>query len=229
MNYLRNSVKVFIDAYDGTVTLNAMTDDDPVLNTYRSIFPDLFRDASQMSAGMKRHIRYPVDLMTVQAELYNTYHITDPQTFYQREDVWEFATERYREDFQPVEPYFAMVDLPDNDSREGRGVRHDPAIYTGQQKCRPCLDGSTLRSAALRAAHGVHLSQRGGGARPAADRGANRPEHRDVPGVESVESAGKLGYPGQPSGDTAIQRPGAGTPVYRTDLSAGRKLGSPGD
>jgi uncharacterized membrane protein (UPF0182 family) len=117
VNYIRNSVKVFIDAYDGTVTLYAMTDDDPVLNTYRSVFPDLFRDASQMPAGMKRHIRYPIDLMTVQAELYNTYHITDPDTFYQREDVWEFATERYREGDQAVEPYFAMVDLPGEDTQ----------------------------------------------------------------------------------------------------------------
>ena len=117
-NYVRNSVKVAVDAYDGSVDFYVMDPEDPVLSTYRSIFPGLFRSVEEMPTDLRKHIRYPTDLMTVQADLYRTYHMTDPQTFYQREDLWEFATERYRQDFQSVELYYALISFPGREQAE---------------------------------------------------------------------------------------------------------------
>ena len=118
VNYVRNSVKVVVDAYDGSVDFYVVTPDDPIIQTFSRIFPELFTPISEMPASLKSHIRYPTDLLTVQAELYSVYHMTDAGVFYQREDVWEFATERYRESFQPVEPYYVLLQYPDQDEVE---------------------------------------------------------------------------------------------------------------
>jgi len=118
VNYVRNSVKVVVDAYNGSVQFYVVTPDDPIIQTFSRVFPELFAPISEMPASLKSHIRYPTDLLTVQAEIYSVYHMTDPGVFYQREDVWEFATERYRESFQPVEPYYVMLQYPDQDEVE---------------------------------------------------------------------------------------------------------------
>jgi hypothetical protein len=118
LNYMRNAVKVVIDAYDGTVDLYIADPDDILIQTWSKVFPGLFKPLEEMPEGLREHIRYPEDLLTVQAELYRTYHMTDVEVFYQREDVWEFATERYRENFQMVEPYYAMVHLPETEGVE---------------------------------------------------------------------------------------------------------------
>lgn len=112
VNYVRNSVKVVVDAYDGSMQFYVVTPDDPIISTFERIFPELFSPIEEMPADLKRHIRYPTDLLTVQAEMYSVYHMTDTQVFYQREDVWQFATERYRASFQPVEPYYVMLQYP---------------------------------------------------------------------------------------------------------------------
>lgn len=117
-NYVRNSVKVVIDAFDGTVTFYVIDEEDPVLRTYRNIFPELFIPISEMPGTMREHIRYPVDLIALQAEMYRVYHMDDPTAFYQREDVWEFATERYRANFQRVKPYYALINMPDGEGVE---------------------------------------------------------------------------------------------------------------
>ncbi len=117
-NYLRNSVKAVVDAYDGTVEFYVVDEDDVIINTYQSIFPGLFKPFDAMPDHLQEHIRYPVDYMKVQAQMYGTYHMKDVQTFYQREDVWQFATERYRNNFQNVEPYYVMLKLPDADRPE---------------------------------------------------------------------------------------------------------------
>ncbi len=113
LNYIRNAVKAVVDAYDGTVDFYIMDEDDVIIKTYQNIFPGLFKSRDQMPEDLQRHIRYPEDFLTVQAEVYSIYHMTDVSTFYQREDVWEFATERYRDNFQPVEPYYMMINFPD--------------------------------------------------------------------------------------------------------------------
>ena len=118
VNYMRNAVKAVVDAYDGTVSFYVFDEEDVILRTYAEIFPGLFRPRSEMPAYLQRHVRYPDDYLTVQAEMYATYHMEDVGAFYQREDVWQFATERYRENFQAVQPYYVMVQLPERDELE---------------------------------------------------------------------------------------------------------------
>jgi len=118
LGYIRNAVKAVVDAYDGTVDFYVMDPDDVIIKTYQNIFPGLFKSRDEMPPDLLRHIRYPEDFLTVQAEVYSIYHMTDVPTFYQREDVWQFATERYRDNFQPVEPYYLMVNFPDEKGTE---------------------------------------------------------------------------------------------------------------
>ncbi len=118
VNYVRNSVKAVIDAYDGSMTLYAMTDDDPVLNVYRNAFPKLFKTVSEMTDDIRNHIRYPEDMLTAQAEMFSIYHMNDVRAFYQREDAWQFAEERYRANFQKVTPYYIMMRFPEEESHE---------------------------------------------------------------------------------------------------------------
>ncbi len=85
-----------IDAYNGSVTFYVFDPRDPIINAYRQLLPEMFKDASEMPEDLRRHIRYPEDIFTVQAEMYGTYHMTDPNTFYNREDRWEVPHELYR-------------------------------------------------------------------------------------------------------------------------------------
>lgn len=91
LNYVRNSVKAVIDAYDGTVTMYTMDEEDPILAAYRKFWPAVFHNRSEMPADLVAHLRYPEGLMHVQAQVYTTYHMDDPQVFYNREDVWQIA------------------------------------------------------------------------------------------------------------------------------------------
>lgn len=117
-NYMRNSVKVLIDAYNGDVTFYVIDQEDPVIRTYMNIFPDVFQAFEEMPDGLKSHIRYPEDLFSVQAELYATYHMKDPRVFYNREDVWVVPDEVYRTGKQQITPYYIIVKLPDEDSEQ---------------------------------------------------------------------------------------------------------------
>jgi uncharacterized membrane protein (UPF0182 family) len=111
-NYLRNSVKAVIDAYNGSVTFYVFDRDDPIINAYRHVLPELFKDAQEMPANLRRHIRYPEDIFTVQAEMYGTYHMTNPTTFYNREDRWEVPHELYRSNEIAMLPYYVTTQLP---------------------------------------------------------------------------------------------------------------------
>lgn len=111
-NYLRNSVKAVVDAYNGSVTLYDFAPDDPIIAAYRRMMPGLIKDRSAMPAVLQRHIRYPEDLFTAQAEVYGTYHMTNPTTFYNREDRWEVPHELYRDTEVEVQPYYVMAQLP---------------------------------------------------------------------------------------------------------------------
>ncbi|HLX15001.1 MAG TPA: UPF0182 family protein [Bradyrhizobium sp.] len=111
-NYLRNSVKAVIDAYNGSVTFYVFDNHDPIINAYRRLLPGLFRDRSAMPENLQRHVRYPEDLFTVQAEMYGTYHMTNPMTFYNREDRWEVPHELYRDREIEVRPYYVIAQLP---------------------------------------------------------------------------------------------------------------------
>ena len=117
VNYIRNSVKVTVDAYDGAVNFFIFDPQDPIINAYRATFPGLFRDASEMPADLRAHIRYPDTLIRTQGEVYGLYHTQSPKVFFQREDVWSVArqinvSENNRQDVQPIDPYFVLMQLP---------------------------------------------------------------------------------------------------------------------
>src|SRR5450755_3170200 len=123
INYMRNSVKVVVDAYDGTTTFYVFDPDDPIIAAYRRIFPSLFKDAAMMPPGLRKHVRYPELLLKLQAEVYGLYHMTDPEAFYNREDLWTVATEvgmsaGGEQQTQAMQPNFVLMKLPGESSEE---------------------------------------------------------------------------------------------------------------
>ena len=123
INYVRNSVKVVIDAYNGTTTFYVFDPHDPIINAYRNIFPQLFKDASEMPADLHRHVRYPELLLREQAAAYGLYHMTDPVVFYNREDLWTVASEvgmtaSGDQSAQPMDPNFVLMKLPGESANE---------------------------------------------------------------------------------------------------------------
>jgi uncharacterized membrane protein (UPF0182 family) len=123
VNYLRNSVKVVVDAYNGSVDFYVFDSEDPIIAAYRRLFPDLFKDASAMPAGLRAHVRYPELMLDVQAAIYGLYHMTNPDVFYNREDLWTVASEtttneRRETAAQTMEPNFVLMRLPGEDTVE---------------------------------------------------------------------------------------------------------------
>ncbi|MCC7370551.1 MAG: UPF0182 family protein [Chloroflexi bacterium] len=114
LNYVRNSVKVVINAYDGSIAFYVADPSDPLIQTYQRVFPTLFRPMSEMPASLQQHVRYPVDLFRLQADRYLTFHMQDPTVFYNREDSWDIAREKVGWDVNPapVEPYYVVMRLP---------------------------------------------------------------------------------------------------------------------
>ena len=120
VNYLRNAVKATIDAYDGTTRLYIFAPDDPIVRAYQRLFPALFHPASEMPADLRRHARYPETLFRVQAEIYRTYHMLDPQAFYNKEDMWDLARYTAGQEGQPeaVHPTYVVASLPEQNQAE---------------------------------------------------------------------------------------------------------------
>jgi uncharacterized membrane protein (UPF0182 family) len=112
INYIRNSVKVVIDAYDGAMTFYLVDPNDPIIRTYARIFPDLFTPLEAMPESLRAHVRYPEDLFLRQAQQYLRYHITDPRALYNREDIWQIPTELFADNEQMVEPYYVIMRIP---------------------------------------------------------------------------------------------------------------------
>ena len=113
LNYMRNAVKATVDAYDGTTHMYVFAPDDPIIAAYRHLFPTLFLPASEMPADLRRHARYPERLFRVQAEIYRTYHMLDPQAFYNKEDLWDLAkTIGTGGSPEPMTPMYLMANLP---------------------------------------------------------------------------------------------------------------------
>lgn len=112
LNYIRNSVKATIDAYNGTVDFYLMDTVDPVAATYQRIFPGLFKPFSAMPADLQRHIRYPEDLFLIQAQLYQTYHMEAADVFYNREDLWQFPRQPGGGGVATMAPYYIIMRLP---------------------------------------------------------------------------------------------------------------------
>lgn len=115
-NYIRNSVKVVIDAYTGEVDFYLVEPDEPLVKTYQKIFPDLF--TTDIPEDVASHFRYPVDLFKIQASMYGTYHMSNLEVFYNREDFWQFPTEKYFNQDIEMDPYYITMKLPENDEEE---------------------------------------------------------------------------------------------------------------
>jgi uncharacterized membrane protein (UPF0182 family) len=111
-NYIRNSVKVVVDAYNGSVDFYVGDNNDPILDVYRDIFPGMFKTMDTMPESLRDHVRYPIHYFKAQIEKYNTYHMTDPQVFYNNEDLWTRPNEKYGGQSIKMEPYYVLTKLP---------------------------------------------------------------------------------------------------------------------
>jgi hypothetical protein len=116
--YIRNSVKIVVDAFTGDVTFYVTDPDDPILQTYMRAFPDLFQPFEAMSEDLRKHVRYPQDLFEIQIEKYRRYHMQRPQVFYNNEDLWTRPNEQYAGQQRLMEPYYILSKLPDEDRLE---------------------------------------------------------------------------------------------------------------
>jgi len=117
-NYIRNSVKLVIDAYHGSVDLYIADESDPIIATYARIFDGAFKPMSALPESLAAHIRYPVDFFDIQAAMYRAYHMTDPTVFYNKEDMWEIPRELYSGQEQAMESYYLIMKLPGEDEAE---------------------------------------------------------------------------------------------------------------
>ncbi|MBP6822677.1 MAG: UPF0182 family protein, partial [Acidobacteria bacterium] len=119
INYIRNSVKAVVDAYNGDVILYLADDKDPLIQTWARIFPGMFKPLSEMSADLRAHLAYPKDIFTIQTSVYTTYHMNQPQVFYNKEDQWEGAAVSIdQKDAHPMEPYHNIMKLPGEEKEE---------------------------------------------------------------------------------------------------------------
>ncbi|MEZ5404208.1 MAG: UPF0182 family protein [Bryobacteraceae bacterium] len=114
VNYIRNSVKATVDAYNGTIALYVVDETDPIVGAYRNLFPQLFKPMAEMPASIRAHLRYPETLFQTQAQIYRLFHMRDPQTFYNKEDVWDIARNLYGNENRPspVAPTYVVATLP---------------------------------------------------------------------------------------------------------------------
>ncbi|MFQ5829268.1 MAG: UPF0182 family protein [Candidatus Methylomirabilia bacterium] len=117
-NYIRNSVKAAVDAYNGAVTFYVADPEDPLIQVYRRAFHGLFHPLDEMPADLRAHIRYPVDLFATQARMYATYHMEDPQVFYNKEDLWAIPQRDVDGRNRPMEPYYTILRLPGESKEE---------------------------------------------------------------------------------------------------------------
>jgi uncharacterized membrane protein (UPF0182 family) len=118
LNYIRNAVKVVIDAYQGTAQLYVVDPADPVAATYQRIFPGLLQPFEAMPQDLQRHIRYPENLFVIQAQLYRTYHMESPEVFYNREDLWQFPRQQSGGETATMAPYYTIMRLPGESQAE---------------------------------------------------------------------------------------------------------------
>ena len=120
LNYVRNSVKVVTDAYDGSITYYVVDDKDPVIQNLRKIYPALFKSIAEMPEALRAHIRYPESLLSIQTQVFALYHMTNPDDYFNRSDAWKIANEILVQGGpkQPIEPYYVTTRLPGSDRPE---------------------------------------------------------------------------------------------------------------
>lgn len=118
VNYIRNSIKVIIDAYNGDTDFYIVEDDDPIAQTYQKIYPALFKDLDEMPESLQAHLRYPNTLFSIQAQTYAKYHMTDVNVFYQNEDRWDIAKEIYGTEETTMVPTYYITKIPGEEEAE---------------------------------------------------------------------------------------------------------------
>ncbi len=126
LNYIRNSVKVAIDAYTGETTFYVVDPSDPIIQVYQAIFPGLFTPGAQMPQVLRDHWRYPDQLFTIQSDIYAAYHMQDPRVFYNKEDLWQTPLE----DEEEMPPYYVVMRLPNEETIEFMSIR--PYVPAGK-------------------------------------------------------------------------------------------------
>ena len=220
INYMRNSVKVVIDAYDGTTTFYVFDPQDPIITAYRQIFPALFKDAAAMPPALRKHVRYPELLLKLQAAVYGLYHMTDPQVFYNREDLWTVASEvgmdeSGQQKTQSMEPNFVLMKLPGETAVEF--VEILPFTPANRNNLIGWIagrsDGEKYGTSVV-----YDFPKTKTRRRPSANRGANRSERAAVGTIDAVESARFPRAARHSAGDSVRAR----AVVCGTDLPAGR-------
>jgi hypothetical protein len=112
INYIRNSVKAVVNAYTGATDFYVSNPEDPIIRTWERIYPGTLKMMSDMPSDLHMHIRYPEDFFVIQADIYRTYHMTDPAVFYNKEDLWSFPRENYADETAPMQPYYVIMRLP---------------------------------------------------------------------------------------------------------------------
>ncbi|MDQ5985701.1 MAG: hypothetical protein CSYNP_01417 [Syntrophus sp. SKADARSKE-3] len=117
-NYIRNSLKAVVDAYDGTVQLYISDPEDPIMATYARIFPGIFKKLNDMPEAIRSHVRYPPGMMSLQAHMYRTYHMRDPQVFYNKEDLWTIPLATTGNGEHEMRPYYTIMKLPNEKKEE---------------------------------------------------------------------------------------------------------------
>ena len=118
VNYIRNSVKIVVDAYNGSVDFYIADESDPLIRVYAKVFPNSFKPLSEMPDSLQEHIRYPADFFNIQATMYRSYHMKDPTVFYNKEDMWAVPFEKYSGKEQPMESYYLIMKLPEEEEEE---------------------------------------------------------------------------------------------------------------
>ncbi|MBE6041726.1 MAG: UPF0182 family protein, partial [Clostridiales bacterium] len=116
-NYIRNSIKVVVDAYNGDVDFYIVDDNDPIAATYQKIYPKLFKSSNEIPENMRAHLRYPNTLFKIQASVYSKYHMDEVKVFYQKEDLWDIAHQIYGTEDVQMDPSYFIFNLPD--TKEG--------------------------------------------------------------------------------------------------------------
>jgi len=128
LNYIRNSVKVTVDAYTGETVFHIVDPSDPLIQTYQAIFPDLFAPVEEMDTALREHWRYPEQLFRIQADVYAAYHMQDPRVFYNQEDLWETPMEMRETEKAQMSPYYVIMRLPGPSTGSGQGAEETEFI-----------------------------------------------------------------------------------------------------
>ena len=167
LNYIRNSVKIVTDAYNGTTEYFLADPRDPLAMTLAKIYPGLLKPLDAMPADLRRHLRYPETIFALQASMYSTYHMTNSVMFYNKEDQWAIPTIESDGNAQPMLPYYTIMRVPASRGRNSS----DAAVHAGPQGQSVGVAGRAVRPGQLRPARSVSVSQTEGRLRSAADRG----------------------------------------------------------